>query len=562
MDNRRIFMAIALMMVIAVVPSLLLKRPNRAVAPALRDSVAAAPAPAAPPVVAPPAPTLNDSQSVAEDSVTVTTPLARYFVSTRGGRLVGIELGNYRVVQTSGTTERPVNLVRPSSALLGLTLIRGRDTLPLSECSLTPSASALQVSSGPTPLTLRGECRGTGLELTYTFLPDDYQVGVRGRITGLDANGGQLVLGLGDGLPNTEADSVDNFRHAALVTKQTDAERHDFAGFEPGQIQTFSGPFEWAAIKSKYFVEGVIAFDSAGGRLSGVDAAVPANAGKRPTGAHVRAYMPVGANGELAYTLYAGPMEYHRLSRIGHDFDDVNPYGWPGFRTLIRFFAVPVRWLLVWMHESLGLGYGLVLIAFGILVRLVLWPLNQKAMRSATAMQAIQPQLQAIQQKYKPEPQRLQQEMMKLYKEHNVNPFGGCWPMLLPMPVLFALFFVLGNTIELRGVPFLWFPDLSRPDALYIIPVLSGISMFALSKLSQRGIEYTPQTEAQAKMMLYFMPVMITFFGLQFASGLNLYWTVSNLASLPQQWLISRERMKGKGQPPKPVEKKKAKKAG
>ena len=184
MDNRRIFMAIALMMVIAVVPSLLLKRPNRAVAPALRDSVAAAPAPAAPPVVAPPAPTLNDSQSVAEDTVTVTTPLARYFVSTRGGRLVGIELGNYRVVQKSGTTERPVNLVRPSSALLGLTLIRGRDTLPLSECSLTPSASALQVSSGPTPLTLRGECRGTGLELTYTFLPDDYQVGVRGRITG------------------------------------------------------------------------------------------------------------------------------------------------------------------------------------------------------------------------------------------------------------------------------------------------------------------------------------------------------------------------------------------
>jgi YidC/Oxa1 family membrane protein insertase len=186
-----------------------------------------------------------------------------------------------------------------------------------------------------------------------------------------------------------------------------------------------------------------------------------------------------------------------------------------------------------------------VLIAFGILVRLVLWPLNQKAMRASTAMQAIQPQLQAIQERHKQDPQKLQQEMFKLYKENNVNPFGGCWPMLLPMPVLFALFFVLGNSIEMRGVPFLWFPDLSRPDPWYVIPILSGISMFGLSKVGQMGIKHTPQTEAQAKMMLYLMPAMITVFGLQFASGLNLYWTVSNIASIPQQWLIGKERQKG-----------------
>lgn len=555
MDNRRIFLAIALMMLIAVVPSLLLKKPaSRPGASVPRDTAVSAPTPAAvPPQPAPPA-GAPAADIVPEDTITVTTPLARYFVSTRGGRITGIELAKYHLVQKSGTTAEPVNLVRPASSLLGLTLIRGSASIPLSDCSVSPSQNALEVTKGATPLTLRGDCGGVGVELTYTFLPDDYQVGVRGRIAGLDASGGRLVLDLGDGLPNTEADSNENFRNAALVTKQADAERHDFAGLKPGQAETFSGPFEWVAVKSKYFVEGVLAFDSTGGRLSAVDATAPVTSAKRPTSAHIRSYLPVGADGEFAYTVYAGPLEYHRLSRIGHDFDDVNPYGWPGFRTLIRFFAVPVRWLLVWMHESLGLGYGLVLIAFGILVRLVLWPLNQKAMRSATAMQAIQPQLQAIQQKYKTEPQRLQQEMMKLYREHNVNPFGGCWPMLLPMPVLFALFFVLGNTIELRGVPFLWFADLSRPDPFYIIPVLSGISMFGLSKLSQRGIEYTPQTEAQAKMMLYFMPVLITFFGLQFASGLNLYWTVSNLASLPQQWLISNERMKRRGVAPKKEE--------
>jgi YidC/Oxa1 family membrane protein insertase len=233
-------------------------------------------------------------------------------------------------------------------------------------------------------------------------------------------------------------------------------------------------------------------------------------------------------------------MEYDRLRRIGHGFDDVNPYGWPGFRTVIRPLAAGVRWLLVWMHEHLYLAYGLVLIIFGILVRLLLWPLNQKAMRANMQLQAVQPLMKEIQEKYKNDPQKVQQEMFKLYKEHGVNPLGGCWPMLLPMPVLFALFFVFQNTIELRGASFLWLPDLSRPDPLYIIPILMGLSMYGLSKVGQIGMEPNPQM----KMMLYVMPVMMTFLFLNFASGLNLYYAVSNIASIPQQWLLARERQK------------------
>ena len=110
-----------------------------------------------------------------------------------------------------------------------------------------------------------------------------------------------------------------------------------------------------------------------------------------------------------------------------------------------------MRWLLVWMHENLHLAYGLVLVVFGILVRLLLWPLNQKAMRANMKLQEVQPLMKDIQERHKNDPQRLQQEMFKLYKEHKVNPLGGCWPMLLPMPVLFALFFVFQNAIELRG---------------------------------------------------------------------------------------------------------------
>jgi YidC/Oxa1 family membrane protein insertase len=136
--------------------------------------------------------------------------------------------------------------------------------------------------------------------------------------------------------------------------------------------------------------------------------------------------------------------------------------------------------------------------------------------------------------------------------------------MLLPMPVLFALFFVFQNTIELRGASFLWLPDLSRPDPLYVIPVIMGLSMYGLSKVGQIGMEPNPQM----KMMLYVMPVMMTFLFLKFASGLNLYYAVSNLASIPQQWLLARERVKRGGAgtaqvktvrpPPKPTKGKKA----
>src|SRR3989338_4511564 len=128
--------------------------------------------------------------------------------------------------------------------------------------------------------------------------------------------------------------------------------------------------------------------------------------------------------------------------------------------------------------------------------------------------------------------------MLKVYKEHKVNPFGGCLPMLLPMPVLLALFFVFANTIELRGVPFLWLPDLSQRDPFFIIPVVMGASMWALTKLGQAGMPPNPQM----KMMVTVMPIMMTVLFVNFASGLNLYYAVSNLVSLPQQWRINKER--------------------
>jgi YidC/Oxa1 family membrane protein insertase len=546
--DRRLLWAVLLMMAIAFVPSIFIKRPPRPVPAAapVDFPAAASPAPAGGVTAVAPAPSPAapaGEVTAPTDTITVTTPLARYGVSTRGAVLTSLDLVKYRSTAPA-TKDAAVELIRPGTPLLGLVITTGADTLHLDQWDFQVEPSSLNVTSEPASLTLLAERAGHTVRIRYTFLPADYQVGVTGSVTGIGAAGGQLVLGLGSGLANTEADSVDNFRAAALVTYGGSAERHDLAKLSAGETTSLSGPFSWIALKSKYFVTAILAFDSTGGKVSGVSATPLPTAGKRPTAAATRLLMPIATSGEFSYTLYAGPMEYDRLKRIGHDFDDVNPYGLPGFRTLIRFFAAPVRWLLVWMHESLYLGYGVVLIAFGLLVRLLLWPLNQKAMRANTALQALQPQLQRIQEQYKSDPPQLQKKMFELYKENGVNPLGGCWPMLLPMPVLFALFFVLGNSIELRGVPFLWFPDLARPDPYFIIPVLSGLSMFGLTKVGQMGIQHTAQTKMQAQMMTYMMPVMITIFGLNFASGLNLYWTVSNLASIPQQWLIARERMK------------------
>jgi YidC/Oxa1 family membrane protein insertase len=137
--------------------------------------------------------------------------------------------------------------------------------------------------------------------------------------------------------------------------------------------------------------------------------------------------------------------------------------------------------------------------------------------------------------------------MMKLYKEHGFNPLAGCLPMLLPWPVLIALFFVFQNTIELRGVPFLWLPDLSAPDPFFILPIFLGVSMFLLQWVSMRSM---PQQNPQMKMMMYVMPIMMVVIFFNLASGLNLYYATANIATLPQQIWIAGERKKAQAKPP------------
>jgi YidC/Oxa1 family membrane protein insertase len=550
--ERRVILAILAMIVVALAPALIWPSPRRPStrAPGALDT--ARPQASQPPAPAPSAPSepagfgLPPAQP--SDTFWVTSRLYRFGFSSLGGQLVRAELLEYRSFAAGDSASR-VQLVPAGLPFLVHRLVSGSDTASLSAWTFTPDVARLTVGDAPALLTLTAERGGARVTLRYRFQPDDYRFDVRGAVTGLGPTGAVLALGLGEGLRSVEADSADDYHHYAVVTKSAKTESRTFGSLDPGETLRLDGPFEWVGLKTKYFLLAALATEPAAGQFGGAVLTGGPRSGKTATRAAVVATMPVPAAGEWRYEVYAGPIEHKRLARLGHGLDDANPYG--GFlRGIIHPVSIFVVNILLWLHERLGLPYGWVLVIFGVMVRVLLWPLNQKAMESSLRMQAVAPIMKDVQERYKGDPERLQREMMKLYKEHKVNPLGGCLPMLLPLPVLFALFFVFQNTIEFRGVPFFWLPDLSRHDPLFIIPVVMGLSMFAVSKIGQMGLPPTPQT----KMMLYFLPALMTFMFLRFASGLNLYYTVQNIVSIPQQYLLAKRRARqpGLARPPDP----------
>ena len=541
--ERRVILAIVLMLIVAIAPSLIWppKKPADGRLGGSTDT-ARVTQPQVTPSVATPAPTAqapNRPTAEPADTVWVTSPLYRLGFSTRGGALVAAQLLQYQSFAPGDSAQR-VQLVPTERPLLVHRLVPtgGGDTVSLAGWTFHPSAPAVAVR-GPTTLRFEADQRGAHVTLEYRFVPDEYHFDVHGNVAGLGGSGAVLVIGLSDGLRSIEADSLDDYRHYALVTKASKANRTDFSSLDPGERAVLDGPFEWAGVKSKYFFAAALALEENQPKFGGAIAVGLPRSGKKTARAAVDLTLAVPPAGDFRYALYLGPLDHRRLAALDHGLDDANPYG--GFlRPVIHPVSIFVVNVLVWIHEHVSIAYGWVLILFGVVVRVLLWPLNQKAMESGIRMQAVAPLIKEIQERYKNDPEKLQREMLRIYKEHKVNPFGGCLPMLLPMPVLLALFFVFANTIEFRGVPFLWLPDLSRHDPFFIIPIMMGLSMFGLSKVGQIGVPPNPQT----KMMVYFMPVMMTVLFLNFASGLNLYYAAQNLFSIQQQYLIAKRRLR------------------
>ncbi len=485
---------------------------------------------------------------VEADTIVVRSDLYELRFSTLGAALVGAELLEFESYAGNGTGDDRVQLVRDGDAVLGYRVAAAGDTADLSNRAFEASRGGLVIEPGSAgdSLVFTHQFPGSAVRfvVVYRFRPDSYLVDVSGRLEGFGERGWSVVTSLGRGLPTNEKNPEDDFRQLAFVTNGRSIESVQFDKLEPGEVRTAEGgPFSWVAVKNKYFLISFVAPEE-GPRFGGLIA----RAGQAEHEAALSTSLPVPAGSAgFGFRAYVGPQKYERLEAVGQNLEGVNPYGWRWLRPIIRPLVGIVMLILTWMHETLSLAYGWVLILFGVLMRVVLFPLYQKSMRAQLAQMQVQPLMKAIQEQYKEDPQRQQQEILKLYKEHNVNPLAGCLPMMLPMPILFTLFFVFQGTIEFRGVPFFWLPDLSLRDPLYIIPLLMGVSMFVLSWIGQRGMD---QTNPQMKMMTYVLPVVFTVMFANFPSGLNLYYTTSNIASLPQQFYLSHERRAARAKMP------------
>ena len=505
----------------------------------------AAPAPASVPGVAPlrTASVVGVGGGGAADS-NVLVPMRRsgYVIGSRGAAPRAVKIAptqpNFRSLRPGQSAARDTMVVAdPHGPLLHYRLALGADTIALDSVSFSAQRTATGVTFSSTttpPITISYAAAGTA----------GYRTDVRGTVAGAPA-GSALIIDLPAELQSGEADTLDDQRHLTYGYKSPlrDVESIPFGKLDSTTTRADTGAMLWVSARDKYWLVALMQpfGDKPTGAFRGMTMRGGTRVGRVTKSASATTVQPL-TNGRFAFDMYVGPQSWEELHTLGNGMEEVNPYA--GFlHAIVQPFATIVLRVLLWMKATLGVSYGWVLVLFGIVIRLMLWPLNQRAMRTSIQMQQLQPELTEVQKRYKADPDKQREALMKLYQAHGMSPLSpmlGCLPMLLPMPILYALYFVFQNTIEFRGVPFLWLSDLSLRDPLYIVPVLMGGSMFLLSWIGMRAMPPNPQT----KMMSYMMPVMFTVMFLNFASGLNLYYAVQNIAALPQQWILTRERAK------------------
>ena len=304
---------------------------------------------------------------------------------------------------------------------------------------------------------------------------------------------------------------------------------------EEPEKNVFYGKTDWVAIRNKYFINALISEQAGGGYLE----AKPFSSASNYILPEHSAGLEFKNKNNISVSQFLGPLDVDHILKANTYLDRVMNFGW----VVVQPISRSILWLLKALH-GLGLNYGVVLIVFALLIRVVTGPLTKKSHESSQNMQKIQPKIKKIQSKYKNDTQKMNKEIMKLYTESGVNPLGGCLPMLIQMPLLFSLFIVFRSTIEFRGASFmLWIDNLSQPDAVFdlpfhipiyggqvaILPIFLGISMFLSQKLSMASMD------PKQKPMMYIMSGFFFLLFNQFPSGLNLYYMVYNLLNYQQQ---------------------------
>ncbi len=412
------------------------------------------------------------------------------------------------------------------------------------------AADTLHISH-PTPLAFEyTTSEGGTLTRTLTFYPDRYHIGLTvtlNQFRDIIANR-QYELFWNSGIAITEENASDDLNYSkAYSLLGDDLVDIDASKAKPGNpaAESFEGTTRWVAVRNKYFTSIItpVSSNAIGMHLIGTRLSRE-NIDLKQYSANVIMPFQETAVQRDSFFVYIGPLDYNVLKDYNRDFERMMNFGWK----IIRPISKAVLWAFTALHNYIP-NYGLVLILFGVVVKILVFPLTKKSYVSMKSMQTLQPKIQELREKYKDDSQKMNQEMMKLYKEHGVNPMGGCLPMLLQMPLLYALFIVFRSTIELRGAEFiLWIKDLSQPDTVLTLPFslpLYGAQVSVLplimagTMILQQGISATGTSNQQQKMMMWFMPILFLLIFNNFPSGLNLYYALFNIMTIIQQkWFI------------------------
>ncbi|OQX07504.1 MAG: membrane protein insertase YidC [Desulfobulbaceae bacterium A2] len=479
------------------------------------------------------APRLEEGQSARD--IVVETPLYRAVLTEAGGGFKSFTLKKYRRDNNSG---QPMELVRTDNPVELPVLFTPDVASPLLPMYQAAQQQLTVDQAEGQTLSMTAASGNLQVQRSMVFKADSYLVDLVIQLT----NGGGEPLRLAPALHLTSRPFTANASSsmyvfqgpAALLQNELLEIKDDDLSKGPRVLQ---GALSWVGYEDTYFLSALIPGDA-----QPRSATITAAGDRRVTSlAEAPVTLAPGDSVRLSYQLYFGPKKLDALKEAGHELHRAVDFGW------FDPVAKPMLALLNLLYGLFG-NYGVAIILVTVVVKLLFWPITHKGMKSMKNMQKLQPKMAKIRERYKNDPAMMNQELMAMYKTYKVNPLGGCLPMVLQIPVFFALYKVLLIAIELRHAPFLlWINDLSAPDRLGIgfdIPYLGGIPVLTLlmgaSMFLQQRMTPTTLDPTQAKIMM-FLPVVFTFMFINFSSGLVLYWFVNNLLAILQQQVINRQ---------------------
>ena len=470
---------------------------------------------------------IGNNNSSPLQTINVKTNLYDLTISNKSGG----SLMSYSLYSFSDHSDKLVNLIdelNSNNLLLSFISVDGEKVSLNHNWSPLSSSRTISVDKGQKSLTYSTRYQGQTIEKKLTFYPDSYNIDIdvifKQPSKFISRN--QYNLGWSGGLPPTEKNISNDYQFfegfASLGGEHMGAKPKKGKLTEESQ----KGSTLWSAIKTKYFISAIVPNDP------GMAARVESDlVDKRPV---YNTEITQSTSSSNSFTLYLGPLDYDNLKAFDVDLESNVDLGWALFRPIGQL----ISWMLTKMYAIIP-NYGVVVILFAFLIKLLLNPLTVKTFESTRKMQALAPEINKIKERYKNDPQKMSRAQMELYKSSGANPMGGCLPMLIQMPILVSVFSIFRSKIEFRGAPFFgWIDDLSVPDTLTelggfpinILPVLMGSTMFIQQKMMA-----APNADANQKTMMYVMNAFFLFLFYSFPSGLNLYYFVFNLLSIIQQ---------------------------